>query len=637
MAPRFGRVEGGRFSRFIKSFLYGNQRNKDSSQIQEQIAKQASREEAAKRPNPSASANQVYREEAAKRPTSLGRMASKAANWALRTDHAQLRESIDLSQPSLAASSVMDSLKGQKTVLFIGYGTMSELVLREFIKQHPNDRIIIVSPNIFKKTSVPKGPNIVCYSSLEDVQQKVDIAVLGMKPQKLSESVAGLEKLLKKNALIVSMLAGKGIDAIKGAIYNQKQSEIQVLLTMPSTLMRVGDGVGGVYAGDVRSEDYKGYINSFVVNPLMVETPEEIRKVTAAFGSGPAYFFALAQSISDSLQARGVTLEDAPDDKHEMPIFNLMKEAFSLIGEHQTVDSFIKTQGYDKIPLYQEVKRIMSEPSSLSSMIDKIVKLAVVNPATGQKEINPFVIKDAIQYLTLFYCDRFAAAAEGLGFEKHVASLAMKKTCIGACTLALNGAKSAAQLRADVTSTGGTTFFGTQVLLENRYSEDGDEVPNTITLMSMDELADKTLKAALARANFLGGVPKPKGQESIPTQSTAWRDPNNHFSPLSNEDTYDRDDDHPQNPNRLEPRGVAERSKYYNNLDEPPKINDLYHYVVQTKDSEEDSSKEFPSTSNSKLTELHHVATGEDATKAAEKGEGGWETVAKKGRRGKSR
>lgn len=132
------------------------------------------------------------------------------------------------------------------------------------------------------------------------------VVVLAVKPQDAVATLAGLAELFaRQRPLVVSVAAGVRIAALQSAC----GAGIGVVRAMPNRPALVGAGITGLYAaGEVSAADRASAerVLGSVGETVWVPSEEALDVVTALSGSGPAYFFLLAQLMAEAGERLGL-------------------------------------------------------------------------------------------------------------------------------------------------------------------------------------------------------------------------------------------------------------------------------------------------------------------------------------------
>ena len=123
---------------------------------------------------------------------------------------------------------------------------------------------------------------------------KVDILVLSVKPQSMTEALESIAIVLKKDLLVISIAAG-----IKVANIADVLGDVAIIRVMPNTPALIGEGASALFANDKAKPmlDKAKTIFSSVGKAVVVDDEDLIDAVTAVSGSGPAYYFLLTEQM----------------------------------------------------------------------------------------------------------------------------------------------------------------------------------------------------------------------------------------------------------------------------------------------------------------------------------------------------
>lgn len=136
-----------------------------------------------------------------------------------------------------------------------------------------------------------------------------DIVVLAVKPQSLPEVLAGLKGSLKPGQLVLSIIAGAGIAKI-----GQGLAHKAIVRSMPNTPARIGYGMTGWTATPevtaAQKESARAILGA-MGKEIYFDDEKYLDMVTAVSGSGPAYVFLLAESLSEAAVKIGLPREQA--------------------------------------------------------------------------------------------------------------------------------------------------------------------------------------------------------------------------------------------------------------------------------------------------------------------------------------
>jgi pyrroline-5-carboxylate reductase len=191
------------------------------------------------------------------------------------------------------------------TIGFIGGGNMAEALIKGIITAN-----LYEPENIFVSDIRPERPAFLAkeyhvqkVDTNAALVSKVDILVLSVKPQNMTEALASIKDALKPDAprpsegrgkLVISIAAG-----IKVANITAVLGDIAIVRVMPNTPALIGEGASALFANDKAKPMMERAMSIFsaVGKAVVVKTEGLIDTVTAVSGSGPAYYFLLMEEM----------------------------------------------------------------------------------------------------------------------------------------------------------------------------------------------------------------------------------------------------------------------------------------------------------------------------------------------------
>jgi pyrroline-5-carboxylate reductase len=327
-------------------------------------------------------------------------------------------------------------------IVCLGYGNMASALLGE---QE-------VEALVTKERS--NTENTTFYTSPKDLPKEARFMVVCVKPGQIK---AVFENLQTTPDVLISLAAGTPIDVLShhfpGGLDKSK-----IVRTMPNTPCSVNSGVIGVLLQPDQKhlqsqiEEMFGKEGNKIV---YVTTEDQIDKLTALSGSGPAYFFLLAKDMA----AKGLP------DINEKSIFSIMEEL---------------PQDLDYIANYKPKRQWPGNLKNCISMVDS---------------------REDVSDLLLSFVSAMYKNAVDMGFSRSDALILSKDVAVGAGAYGLSSSDNAQTLKENVTSKGGTTAAA----LVAAGEDVGEKTPGPSYKMSeattLDGLVSDMIGAAYKRAN----------------------------------------------------------------------------------------------------------------------------------------
>jgi len=190
------------------------------------------------------------------------------------------------------------SVKGQK-VGFIGGGNMGEALIKGLVAANlvPADAIYASDVRIERLRALDQQYGIQLLPDNAELVRQVDIVILAVKPQIMTQVLKQIASAVTKKKLLISIAAGVSTATIRAAL----GKDARLIRTMPNTPALVLEGVTaiakaeGLEPGDL---DTAGEIFSAVGRVVTLDE-DLMDAVTGLSGSGPAYVAVVIESLAD--------------------------------------------------------------------------------------------------------------------------------------------------------------------------------------------------------------------------------------------------------------------------------------------------------------------------------------------------
>jgi len=187
-------------------------------------------------------------------------------------------------------------------ISFIGGGNMGEAFVSTLCEKQifkPSE-ILVIERNQDKRKKFEEKYSVKTSKKIEDIAIS-EIIFLAIKPQNLED----LPVFEFSNKIIISILAGMKISKISEKFPNSK-----IVRTMPNLGQFVGFGMTGIFFDEnfkFSEKEKKRVKNIFESGGQIVEVSKEddMDKIGAISGSGPAYFFYFTEVLSKISQDLG--------------------------------------------------------------------------------------------------------------------------------------------------------------------------------------------------------------------------------------------------------------------------------------------------------------------------------------------
>lgn len=185
-------------------------------------------------------------------------------------------------------------------VLLIGYGRMGAALATTW-QDDSNIHLSIVSPELNRLNSHYPTPEQL------PANYRPDVIVLAVKPQIMNDVLPHYTKFCTFDTLVLSIAAGYAIETISNFLSGR------LIRIMPNLPITTGLGVYGVFSSSIEHQDR--LVVELLLSPsgtiVWLETEDQVDRITAISGSGPAYFYLFTQALSAAAEELGFTNEQS--------------------------------------------------------------------------------------------------------------------------------------------------------------------------------------------------------------------------------------------------------------------------------------------------------------------------------------
>jgi pyrroline-5-carboxylate reductase len=184
---------------------------------------------------------------------------------------------------------------------FLGGGNMGRALIGGLLRRGTRPEQISVGESVeAARSALARDLGITATADNVVAVENAELIVLAVKPQDAAEVLASLKPLLARNHPVVLSVAA-GIRAC--TLEAWCGPEIPVVRAMPNRPALVGAGVTGLYTSAHVSATHRAAaerVMRAVGEVVWVPTEDALDVVTALSGSGPAYFFLLAELMAQA-------------------------------------------------------------------------------------------------------------------------------------------------------------------------------------------------------------------------------------------------------------------------------------------------------------------------------------------------
>ncbi len=189
-------------------------------------------------------------------------------------------------------------------IAFIGAGNMAEALVAGLIRAgHPAGRLHVSDINPARVQYMQSRYGVHVAGDQHEIAERVDILVIAVKPQQVRKALTGLGSRLAQETTLVSIVAGLECHKLSDLL----EGHAHLVRVMPNTPCLVGAGMSVLFSvAEQRHRDRAEYVLGSAGETAWVEDEGLLHAVTAISGSGPAYFFLLAEIMQAAAESLGL-------------------------------------------------------------------------------------------------------------------------------------------------------------------------------------------------------------------------------------------------------------------------------------------------------------------------------------------
>ena len=183
----------------------------------------------------------------------------------------------------------------------LGAGNMGRAIIAALLRSGwRTEQIRVGEPLQSARSALQRELGITACADNAETIEDIDVLVLAVKPQQMATVLAPLApRLMQQRPLILSIAAGIRIADLQRCC----GGSLAIVRAMPNRAALVGAGASGLFAAENVSTAQRALaekVLSCCGAVVWVEREALIDTVTALSGSGPAYFFLLAEAMAEA-------------------------------------------------------------------------------------------------------------------------------------------------------------------------------------------------------------------------------------------------------------------------------------------------------------------------------------------------
>jgi len=203
------------------------------------------------------------------------------------------------------------------SIALIGGGNMARGIIGGLLgKGAVASRIMVAEPDEAGRLALQRDFSVRTSADNSAAVAGARVVILAVKPQLMSGVVRALAPALQAGRpLVISVAAGIRSDRLRQWVGSgAPDAAAQVVRSMPNRPALIGAGATGLYADESLSSENRLLAEQVMASTgltVWVRREDDIDAVTALSGSGPAYFFRLAELMAEAGIAQGLDADVA--------------------------------------------------------------------------------------------------------------------------------------------------------------------------------------------------------------------------------------------------------------------------------------------------------------------------------------
>lgn len=199
-----------------------------------------------------------------------------------------------------------------ETITFVGGGMMGGAIIHALVEKAllPKEQIIVSEINPRRRAFLQeKYSEITIVNNNVEACRAADIVILAVKPQMLPKVMVEIFGTFKKDAVIMSIIAGVPMSAIQAGVGHDI-----VVRTMPNTPAQIGEAMTVWTATSEVGPEKRAGIQAVLQAmglEIYVTNENALDMATAVCGTGPTYAFLLMEALLDAAVHMGLSRADA--------------------------------------------------------------------------------------------------------------------------------------------------------------------------------------------------------------------------------------------------------------------------------------------------------------------------------------
>lgn len=191
------------------------------------------------------------------------------------------------------------------TIAVLGGGVMGTTIVTALrTAGWPSGSIAVAEKDTGRAASLRESHGVIVTSTATEAVDGSDIIIVSVKPQDVGAVLDEIKPLVGPKNLILTVAAG-----LPAAFYESRlEPGVRVVRAMPNTPAVIARGATAIAKGANATDEDIQFVGTMLraTGLVVVVDEEQIDAVIAVSGSGPAYFFAVVEALTEAGVAQGL-------------------------------------------------------------------------------------------------------------------------------------------------------------------------------------------------------------------------------------------------------------------------------------------------------------------------------------------
>ena len=197
-----------------------------------------------------------------------------------------------------------------RKIAFIGAGSMAEAIISGILNKGfvTKEQVVVTNKeNDERLTTLQESFGIQHERDKEKVVEDAEIVILAMKPKDAYEAIQSIKSYVRKDQLIISVLAGISISFIEHVL----DQHVPIIRAMPNTSAAIGYSATALAKGDYVEDRHMEMAEQLfaTIGTTTIVAEDDLHIVTGLSGSGPAYIYYLVEAMEKAASEAGLSRE----------------------------------------------------------------------------------------------------------------------------------------------------------------------------------------------------------------------------------------------------------------------------------------------------------------------------------------